>query len=79
MSDMSEIISQFESLEDFGKACGFVRNPEARASDVKRRGKLSVDRWPALLAEAKKRKLPISEKTLLALRANSEGALDAAQ
>jgi hypothetical protein len=38
----------------FGRICGFKRNPGPRGSDMRRRGFIPIEYWPAILAYGRK-------------------------
>ena len=63
MDSVAAIIDAF-GVTDFGRVCGFEKNPCARASDMKRRGSIRPRYWPRVLAAAEKRGLPITAETL---------------
>lgn len=66
MKTIPEIIGLFGSDSEFGRACGFTKHPAARAGDIKRRQKIPPKHWPALVAEAKRRRLPLTWEVLVA-------------
>lgn len=61
---VAQIIDQFPSLADFGQICGFEKNPEQRASDMKRRDSIPSRYWSSIVDGANKIGIKIDYKTL---------------
>lgn len=70
MDSVAQIIDAF-GVTDFGRVCGFERNPCARASDMKRRNSIRPRYWPQVVAEAQRRGLPITTEVLARAHATS--------
>lgn len=60
-----EIIDALGGPTEFGRICGFVRNPGARGSDMGQRGSIPVTYWPRIVEAAKAAGLAIDNDTLV--------------
>jgi len=57
-STLDDLIAAFGgSLREFAEICGYEKSPAARGFEIKSRGILPVERWPAVIAAAKERKI----------------------
>lgn len=57
MSTVSDIIDAFGGPTEFGRACGFQRNPAARGSDMRQRGSIPSAYWQRIVEAARLRNI----------------------
>lgn len=65
MNSVREIIEALGGPTEFGRICGFSRNPGARGSDMRQRGSIPVLYWPRIVAAAKDKGIAIDNDVLV--------------
>jgi hypothetical protein len=66
MNSVREIIDALGGPTEFGRICGFTKNPGARGSDMRQRGSIPVIYWPRIVQAARAADLAITNDTLVA-------------
>ena len=65
MNSVREIIDALGGPTEFGRICGFTRNPGSRGSDMRQRGSIPVPYWPRIVEAARARGLAINNDVLV--------------
>ena len=65
MNSVREIIDALGGPTEFGRICGFVKNPAARGSDMRQRESIPVTYWPRVIEAASATQQPITYETLV--------------
>lgn len=61
MQTVADIVDALGGPTEFGKICGFERNPSARGSDIRQRGSINVRHWRAVIDAARAKGLTVDE------------------
>lgn len=64
MKTVADIVDALGGPTEFGKICGFEKNPSARGSDIRQRGSIPVRYWRAVIDAARARRLDLDEAIL---------------
>lgn len=60
-----EIVDALGGPTEFGRICGFTRNPGSRGSDMRQRGSIPVAYWPRIVEAAQARDVAINNDVLV--------------
>ena len=76
MKSPRDIIDALGGPTEFGRICGFTKNPASRGSDMRQRGSIPVASWPKLVEVARTRGLQIDNDVLVRVHAPTGSAFD---
>lgn len=78
MKSAREIIDALGGPTQFGRLCGFTRNPASRGSDMRQRSSIPVIYWPRIVEAARARGLQIDNDVLVEVHARATAEASAA-
>ncbi len=77
MNSVREIIDALGGPTEFGRICGFAKNPAARGSDMRQRESIPVTYWPRVIEAAKAADKAITYETLVEAHQRPVGVAEA--
>jgi hypothetical protein len=67
----ADVVEALGGPTEFGRICGFDRNPAARGSDMRQRRSIPLQYWPRIVEAAREKSLPIDNDVLVRLHVES--------